>query len=77
MNQDEISAAMSSLLADQQRAQDELKQALEKVQQGEPSPADLVQMQMAMQKWSMMNQLQSQTIQQMNDAMKSIINKIG
>jgi type III secretion apparatus needle protein len=76
MNPDEITAAMSSL-TDQQGAQDELKRALEKVQQGPGSPEDLQQLQIAMQKWSMAIQIQSQIIQQVNDSLKNIINKMG
>ena len=77
MNQDELKDAMASLLKDQQRAQDEMKRALEEVQQGEPTSADLMKMQEAMQKWSMTIQMQSNMIQELNDALKGIIGKMG
>ena len=40
-------------------------------------PEDLVNMQMALQKWTMMNQLQSTMIQQLGECCKGIIQKMG
>ena len=76
MNPDEIKAAMSSL-TDQQGAQDELKNALEKLQQGSGSPEDLQRLQIAMQKWNMANEIQAQMVQQLSDSLKNIIQKMG
>ena len=76
MNQDELKAAMSSL-AEQQGTVDELKRAVEKLQQDPQSPDNLMQMQILMQKWSMAVEMQSRMVQQLNDAFKSIVTKIG
>ena len=76
MTQDELAAAMSSL-TDQQGTVDELKRAVEKLQQGPQSPDSLMQMQILMQKWSMAVEMQSRMVQQLNDALKSIVTKIG
>jgi len=76
MTQDELAAAMSSL-TDQQGTVDELKRAVEKLQQDPQSPDNLMQMQILMQKWSMAVEMQSRMVQQLNDALKSIITKIG
>jgi type III secretion apparatus needle protein len=76
MTQDELAAAMSSL-TDQQGMVDELKRAVEKLQQDPQSPDNLMQMQILMQKWSMAVEMQSRMVQQLNDALKSIVTKIG
>ncbi len=74
LNQDELMAAMSSL--NDTRA-DELKRAMEKVQQNPSSPDDLMQLQIAMQKWSLANEMQARMIKELNDSLKGIIDKMG
>ena len=56
-------------------ATDNLKEAMTKASSGKPE--DLVNMQMALQKWTMMNQLQSSMIQQLGECCKGIIQKMG
>jgi type III secretion apparatus needle protein len=56
-------------------ATNNLKEAMGKAASGKPE--DLVNMQMALQKWTMMNQLQSTTIQQLGECCKGIIQKMG
>jgi type III secretion apparatus needle protein len=74
LNPDEIMAAMSSL---DDKGSDELKRALEKVQQGPASAEDLMHLQIAMQKWQLAIEMQSRTIKELNDSLKSVIGKIG
>ncbi|HEX4294703.1 MAG TPA: EscF/YscF/HrpA family type III secretion system needle major subunit [Rhizomicrobium sp.] len=74
LNQDELMAAMSSL--NDTRA-DELKRAMEKVQQNPQSADDLMQLQIAMQKWSLANEMQARMIKELNDSLKGIIDKMG
>jgi type III secretion apparatus needle protein len=57
------------------QATDNLKEAMTKASSGKPE--DLVNMQMALQKWTMMNQLQSSMIQQLGECCKGIIQKMG
>jgi type III secretion apparatus needle protein len=57
------------------QATDTLKEAMTKASSGKPE--DLVNMQMALQKWTMMNQLQSSMIQQLGECCKGIIQKMG
>jgi len=57
------------------QATDNLKDAMTKASSGKPE--DLVNMQMALQKWTMMNQLQSSMIQQLGECCKGIIQKMG
>jgi type III secretion apparatus needle protein len=52
-----------------------LQDAMGKASSGKPE--DLVNMQMALQKWTMMNQLQSTMIQQLGECCKGIIQKMG
>jgi type III secretion apparatus needle protein len=52
-----------------------LKEAMTKAASGKPE--DLVNMQMALQKWTMMNQLQSTMVQQLGECCKGIIQKMG
>jgi type III secretion apparatus needle protein len=52
-----------------------LKDAMTKAASGKPE--DLVSMQMALQKWTMMNQLQSTMVQQLGECCKGIIQKMG
>ena len=52
-----------------------LKDAMTKAASGKPE--DLTNMQMALQKWTMMNQLQSTMIQQLGECCKGIIQKMG
>jgi len=56
-------------------ATDNLKEAMTKASSGKPE--DLVNMQMSLQKWTMMNQLQSSMIQQLGECCKGIIQKMG
>ena len=57
------------------QATDNLKDAMTKASSGKPE--DLVNMQMSLQKWTMMNQLQSSMIQQLGECCKGIIQKMG
>jgi type III secretion apparatus needle protein len=52
-----------------------LQDAMSKASSGKPE--DLVNMQMALQKWTMMNQLQSTMIQQLGECCKGNIQKMG
>ena len=52
-----------------------LKEAMTKAASGKPE--DLTNMQMALQKWTMMNQLQSSMVQQLGECCKGIIQKMG
>ena len=74
LNQDELMAAMSSL---NDTGADELKRAMEKVQQNPQSADDLMRLQIAMQKWSLANEMQARMIKELNDSLKSIVDKIG
>jgi len=56
-------------------ATNNLKDAMTKAASGKPE--DLTNMQMALQKWTMMNQLQSTMIQQLGECCKGIIQKMG
>jgi|tagenome__1003787_1003787.scaffolds.fasta_scaffold17043373_2 type III secretion apparatus needle protein len=56
-------------------ATNSLKDAMTKAASGKPE--DLTNMQMALQKWTMMNQLQSTMIQQLGECCKGIIQKMG
>lgn len=51
-----------------------LKEAMTKAASGKPE--DLTNMQMALQKWTMMNSLQSTMIQQLGECCKGIIQKM-
>ena len=73
LNQDELMAAMSSL--NDTRA-DELKRAMEKVQQNPSSPDDLMNLQIVMQKWQMANEMQARMIKELNDSLKGVIDKM-
>ena len=73
LNQDELLAAMSSL---NDTRVDELKSAMEKVQQNPQSADDLMQLQIAMQKWSLANEMQARMIKELNDSLKGIIDKM-
>ena len=58
-----------------QTAQSTLESQLQNL---DPSkPQDMIQMQLAMQKWSMTAQLQSNLTQQVGDTLKGIIQKMG
>jgi len=72
INLDQISQTLG---ANTKTAQSNLEQAMAKASSGKPE--DLVGMQMALQKWTMMNQLQSTMIQQLGEACKGIIQKMG
>lgn len=74
LNQDELMAAISSL--NDTRA-DELKSAMETVRRDPQSAEDLMRLQIAMQKWSLANEMQSRTIKELNDSLKGIIEKMG
>jgi type III secretion apparatus needle protein len=74
LNPDELEATMSSLGGGETNA---LKLALEKAQQNPQDPKSLIELQMAMQKWSMMNEMQSRLIQELGETVKNIINKMG
>jgi type III secretion apparatus needle protein len=76
MNPDEINAMMSSL--DNQRgADDDLKRALRNVQQDPNNPSHLLDLQAAMQKWSLATQTQTTVLQQLDDSLKNIITKMS
>lgn len=56
---------------------DDLQQQIAAMQAaGGGTPEDLYRMQAALQKWTMANQLQSQTLQQMSEALQGIIQKM-
>jgi type III secretion apparatus needle protein len=76
MNPDEIKAVMSSL-DNRQGADDDLKRALKNVEQDPNNPSHLMDLQAAMQKWSLATQMQSTVLQQLNDSLKSIITKMS
>ncbi|HYD04675.1 MAG TPA: EscF/YscF/HrpA family type III secretion system needle major subunit [Reyranella sp.] len=71
----DLTAISQSLGQSTSAATANLKEAMGKAASGKPE--DLVNMQMAMQKWTMMNQLQSTVIQQLGECCKGIIQKMG
>jgi len=71
----DLTAISQSLGQSTSTATANLKDAMTKAASGKPE--DLVNMQMAMQKWTMMNQLQSTVIQQLGECCKGIIQKMG
>ncbi len=50
---------------------------MEMVRQNPASPDDLANLQIAMQKWSLANEMQSRMIKELNDSLKGIIGKMG
>lgn len=54
----------------------DLKQQLAALQNGNPTPEDLMQIQIAMQKWNTAVEQQSQMLKDMSDTLKGIIQKM-
>ena len=71
----DLNAISQTLGNNTNAATSRLEEAMSKASSGKPE--DLVGMQMALQKWTMMNQLQSTTIQQLGECCKGIIQKMG
>ena len=71
----DLNAISQTLGNNTSAATSRLQEAMTKASSGKPE--DLVNMQMALQKWTMMNQLQSTTIQQLGECCKGIIQKMG
>ena len=71
----DLSAISQTLGNNTNAATSRLQEAMTKASSGKPE--DLVNMQMALQKWTMMNQLQSTTIQSLGECCKGIIQKMG
>jgi type III secretion apparatus needle protein len=71
----DLNSISQTLGANTNAATSRLEEAMSKASSGKPE--DLVGMQMALQKWTMMNQLQSTTIQQLGECCKGIIQKMG
>jgi type III secretion apparatus needle protein len=70
-----LDSVAQSLGSKFQTAQTNLETQLKNL---DPSkPADMIQMQLAMQKWSMTTQLQSTLTQSIGDTLKGIIQKMG
>jgi len=71
----DLNSIAQSLGSNTATATANLKDAMTKAASGKPE--DLTNMQMALQKWTMMNQLQSTMIQQLGECCKGIIQKMG
>jgi type III secretion apparatus needle protein len=71
----DLSSITQSLGNSTAAASNNLQAAMTKAASGKPE--DLTNMQMALQKWTMMNQLQSTMIQQLGECCKGIIQKMG
>ena len=71
----DLNAISQTLGNNTNAATSRLQEAMGKASSGKPE--DLVNMQMALQKWTMMNQLQSTTIQSLGECCKGIIQKMG
>ena len=71
----DLNAISQTLGNNTNAATSRLQEAMTKASSGKPE--DLVNMQMALQKWTMMNQLQSTTIQSLGECCKGIIQKMG
>jgi type III secretion apparatus needle protein len=71
----DLTAISQTLGSNTNAATSRLQEAMSKASSGKPE--DLVNMQMALQKWTMMNQLQSTVIQSLGECCKGIIQKMG
>jgi len=74
LNADQTQRAMYFLAAN--RAEHLLSAAMERLKQNPDDPHAMFSMQQAMQRWTLMNQMQSQTINQLSESLKSIIQKM-